>query len=978
MDEERLLQTVQKDVRSLLVASKNGQSIQELEQDYKMMIGSHLPLRVLGYRSTIELLLDMPNVVNVQTKKDGTVILSAVVDESTKEIAALVAMQKNPTNRRVKRGRRTVGPRCHNDLMRRGRAAPVLPATVKSEIRDLLSMSPLLLSEFDRAFIVRFGRPFQYTRYGFYSMFEVLRSVADIVQVKQTRAGSLLMLRKSEATGISFGHFINRNTAYKPFQHKMPQKVQPLTPPQVTEEKPSVQDISLPIVALPPITDTSLQKPHNSNESKSMFMHMFPKDSNVTEHFEANASMEEPLVSTENKVPRMASTLTTPLQAQPQNINIITTVRPAQLVDTHTNPGSPTNAVIKETAETTAEADDCLHWLEAKLEKELRLCLAKKGAGGCVNPDLRQDIKNIVNQHPQGLLVSQLPILFKCKTGKDLPFKQLGFMSVMELVGSLGDFLYMERTEDGQDWHLFDTETKRKVEENSNVLKSISNNSMFSWNSPLKSSPMVKPKSFKVSQVDGNTWWGPLELLLSSSTQTEIPPDAVIKQRLCCLPWMKRGFMIGVFVENIRSPTNFYVRCCGKDTSEKLEDMMIEMRHCYSSECVSDRYLVPDHCICVGELYTLKVPGDVWWYRVIIHVIHNSEEVDVFYPDFGNVATVKRSWLRFLKNCYVKLPAQAVPSSLSYVTPVDKQWSTKAIKRFQQLCSYGPLVALVLQYVQNVLYLFLCDTSSDDDDVYLHQLLINEDLASMGQEPATSKVLQKVDQFTRYLTPSPVLPQEESTEHQSPEHNKHGETELTYQKELVIQDKAEADLCMPYLEALPAGTDVWDETWTFLNPAVSSIDTSKQSNVNTEIWEEQKVAKEPSKIPVASDDADLLSLPLEEFYISLIKSRSQENSDIQSSPPTKEPPLLETVPLTQTGDCFSLVPEENNPCEEKSESYFCGEPSYYQQSSYPANHLLGLPKLQIPRLSSTMALGPAARLATAGSLLHWVPDQGKA
>lgn len=82
-------------------------------------------------------------------------------------------------------------PQC---FLQRGRA-PVLPATVKAELQHLLSSSPVLLSDFDEAFFKHFGQEFQYTQYGFSSVFEVLKSASDIIAIEQTAAGSLLTLK---------------------------------------------------------------------------------------------------------------------------------------------------------------------------------------------------------------------------------------------------------------------------------------------------------------------------------------------------------------------------------------------------------------------------------------------------------------------------------------------------------------------------------------------------------------------------------------------------------------------------------------------------------------------------------------------------------------------------------------------------------------------------------------------------------------
>ena len=125
----------------------------------------------------------------------------AIPDESTKGIASLVAKQRSSHKVRncMQKGRAGVcsGPSSRRRVPYRGRVPPILPAVVKSELKDLLALSPVLLSDFEKAFAKRFGRSFQYVQYGFLSMFEVLNAASDVISVEQTRAGSLLMLKKS-------------------------------------------------------------------------------------------------------------------------------------------------------------------------------------------------------------------------------------------------------------------------------------------------------------------------------------------------------------------------------------------------------------------------------------------------------------------------------------------------------------------------------------------------------------------------------------------------------------------------------------------------------------------------------------------------------------------------------------------------------------------------------------------------------------
>lgn len=74
-EQERVQACLRKEIRSLLISAKDGLTPQQLEKEYLLMVGSHVPLRALGYRSTMELVLDMPDVVSVCPRADGAVIL---------------------------------------------------------------------------------------------------------------------------------------------------------------------------------------------------------------------------------------------------------------------------------------------------------------------------------------------------------------------------------------------------------------------------------------------------------------------------------------------------------------------------------------------------------------------------------------------------------------------------------------------------------------------------------------------------------------------------------------------------------------------------------------------------------------------------------------------------------------------------------------------------------------------------------------
>ncbi|XP_009953785.1 PREDICTED: tudor domain-containing protein 5, partial [Leptosomus discolor] len=231
----------------------------------------------------------------------------------------------------------------------------------------------------------------------------------------------------------------------------------------------------------------------------------------------------------------------------------------------------------------------------------------------------------------------------------------------------------------------------------------------------------------------------------------EIPPDAVQDRSLCSLPPLVRRCMVGVFVEFIVSPSQFYIHVCSRETSDKLQDMMIEMRRCYSHKLVSDRYIMPESSVRPGQLCCVMVSK--WWYRVIIHRVINDQEVEVFCADYGNLEIVQKSCLRFLKWCYLKLPAQAIPCSLAWVKPVEGTWSNAATLLFRKLCGSNLLVGLVDEYVNGILHLFLCDTSTKED-VYFHCVLRDEGYADDCKENVPSQGFMELNPLALYVQPS--------------------------------------------------------------------------------------------------------------------------------------------------------------------------------------------------------------------------------
>ncbi|XP_075616522.1 tudor domain-containing protein 5 isoform X2 [Balearica regulorum gibbericeps] len=626
----QLMEVLKKEVRSLLMAAKEGLTPGQLEQEYMAMIGKPLPLRDLGFKSTLELVADMPEVVRVCPYEKGTFILKGIADETTKAIAELVARQRRNARARkstaakanANAGSSSKNPQSFPQRVR----APVLPATAKAELQDLLSSSPLLLLDFDKAFFRRFGRAFQYAQYGFFSMFEVLRSVSDIIVVEQTRGGSLLTLKKCLTSKIE--------------KEEMPQ--------------------AAPAVEMPPL--------ESSCETESIHL--------------------------------------------------------------------------------TAE------------EKPMEMQAVDLGDG----------------------------------------FKQ--------------------------------------------------------------------PQDLEQS------------LLAKLIMTPEIPPDAVQDRSLCSLPPLERRCLVGVFVEFIISPSQFYIHICSSETSDKLQDMMIEMRHCYSNKLVSDRYIMPESSVQPGHLCCVTVSK--WWYRVIIHRVINDQEVEVFYPDYGNLEIVQKSCLRFLKWCYLKLPAQAIPCSLAWVKPMEGTWSNAATLLFKQLCDSKLLVGIVDEYMNGILHLFLCDTSTEED-VYFHCVLRDEGYADICGENIPSQGFKELNPLALYVQPSG---KQENAELVEPDLRLQQES-LDADSETATSKLDEDELCDQewHLSAK-------EETQDDVRPLLDEVSVPRTTDQGPELPQEdtnetptdlKAVVKTPHSLGESSMPAVLFK-SVEDFYSSFIYSKqpaemSQDDPD---------------------------------------------------------------------------------------------------
>ncbi|KFQ34186.1 Tudor domain-containing protein 5, partial [Merops nubicus] len=146
------------------------------------------------------------------------------------------------------------------------------------------------------------------------------------------------------------------------------------------------------------------------------------------------------------------------------------------------------------------------------------------------------------------------------------------------------------------------------------------------------------------------------------------------------------------------------------------------------------------------------VPVTDWWHHLVIHCVISEREVEVFSADYEHLKIVQKSWLRFFKWCYLRLPAQAIPCSLAGVKPVEGQWSSAAALLLQELCGSDLLVGLVDESVSGILHIFLSDTAAKED-VSFHRVLSNRGHAVICKENLPSQGFRELTPLALYVQP---------------------------------------------------------------------------------------------------------------------------------------------------------------------------------------------------------------------------------
>ncbi|XP_050508484.1 uncharacterized protein LOC126885747 [Diabrotica virgifera virgifera] len=352
--------------------------------------------------------------------------------------------------------------------------------------------------------------------------------------------------------------------------------------------------------------------------------------------------------------------------------------------------------------------------------------LFSQDAEGNVPANIKNNLRLLIQEHPEGMWCTELPIFYRKKFNTELKFFELGFRNLIELCMDLKSVFHWARPGQG-DFRLYDK--SKPLPDNAEK-----NFTVASYSKPIET--ISKPQvDGAVPPLDWEDVLGflPQDVLLLGD---EIPRYFVPRETT-------ENDILDVVVCEICDASKFWVIA----DNGKLDKLMDDMQEFYNKD--GDKYKIPKALIRKG-LYCVSIIFGEYHRGLITEVMSNGKN-RIFYIDYGTIR-IDTNELYFLHDRFSELPAQTLRCKLTGIQPPIKgaAWSNESTLEFKALTKTDKkYVAKIsrIKWEEQVLEVFLADVSSTP------VFYINDRLVKKGHAVYVDQEQQtiKVDSLSRQL-----------------------------------------------------------------------------------------------------------------------------------------------------------------------------------------------------------------------------------
>lgn len=135
-----------------------------------------------------------------------------------------------------------------------------------------------------------------------------------------------------------------------------------------------------------------------------------------------------------------------------------------------------------------------------------------------------------------------------------------------------------------------------------------------------------------------------------------------------------------VFVSACEHPGHFWVQEVSSN-SPLLDKLTDDLTTFYSNDSTAEVFRVTE--VKVGDVVAAPFSDRMWYRAEVVDV--QSDNVDLYFIDYGDSLFLPLSMVRELRPQYLSLPMQSVECKLANVRPVGDQWTDEAIDCFETL-----------------------------------------------------------------------------------------------------------------------------------------------------------------------------------------------------------------------------------------------------------------------------------------------------